>query len=497
MKHRLGPNTFLAVSLRMKHRLGPNTFLAVSLGLSVFVTGLGLGLGFGLGLGLGWVFQQGSHIFGLLSSSSSNDVALMDFIIQPKQKTSISFPSNSKNAGGVSSAVITSRTGLPLLHRGWDRQSKEYQRQTEQDEIRQRLTMVEETTRTDGLGTELSHPTTPMELLGFIRISKTASTSLLTWAANVSHNGPHYQCFLGPMASAADGTANTASSSSSLRLPSQFHESHFLDCAHRVYERTVSIWNNIIIPQLMLSTTTNTTTTTTTSNDNNYRREDRMQPARFGLRLFTIVRDQFDRLVSYFHFARKIYPTWSYASTKLQNEAILNNDLEKWMELLATEEQRSFHLPYQKGALIESKDWDLATQWIQPKIKTNQTTMIPANRPKKTSTTTTTIPANIFVVLLECFEASVWLQTETFPNYFDAEATERYLNIDPETRNRNTKYKPSKESEALPLIRRKAKVWFAKDFDFYEAAMQQFKQRLLTSRVDPHLVQSCLEKLDS
>lgn len=284
------------------------------------------------------------------------------------------------------------------------------------------------------------------ELLGFLRIPKTGSTSLLTWAANASHSGPHYSCFLGPREQL---------------LPDVFHKGHFLDCPHRVYEKTVTEWASKVLPKIV-----------DTRDGGDYSSPPRKQD--FQLRLFTIVRDPFERLVSYFQYVRRIYPTWSFAATPLQNATILADDLDGWLNLLATEDSRAFHLPYQKGALMETDDWDLATRRIG------------GGGDEALS--------NVLVVIQECFEASVWLLTEMFPDYFDSKATAIYLQAEQERHNSKSRYQQVGQEQHHKL-RQQAKTWFAKDFRFYETAKDQFKVRLVHSKVDREVVDSCLATL--
>ena len=398
------------------------------------------------------------------------------------------FSNNNMNATIQSTTETTSNccSHLPLHHRiRYNlssniieiKKSKRRQRPNDHEKFLRRQALVNLTTR---FATASTAPTKELparvELLGFLRVPKTGSTALLSWAESASHHGPHYQCLLGPR--------NNNNHSS---LPSTlFQKDHYLECPHRVYEKTVAFWSDELIP--MLAQMNN-------NNDNKNKEKQQQGDREFGLRLFTILRDPFDRLVSYFYYARKIYPNWSWSSTTRQNALILADDLEGWMELLATEESHSFHLPYQRGALMETDDWDLATQWIRPQHSQEQPS--PNSRP------------HVFVVIQECFEASVWLLTETFPEYFDWDATRKYLE-ETEQQQQRTRHQTnshgerhqSPHSEArnqvdLGALRERAKAWFINDFVFYQAAKEQFQKRLIASHVDPAIVNSCLQKMGS
>ena len=364
-------------------------------------------------------------------------------------------------------------SNLPLLHRMRYNltshtinitRSKRRHRLNNHKGFLQRQTLVNQSTRVANLdAAPTREPTARVELLGFLRVPKTGSTAILAWAEIASHHGPHYNCFLGP-----HNNSNHSSLPSSL-----FQKDRYLDCPHRVYEKTVAFWSDDLIPTLAHFKHKK-------HNNNNEQHQGEWE---FGLRLFTILRDPFHRLVSYFHYARKIYPQWSSSLTARQNASMLANDLEGWMELLATEPRRSFHLPYQRGALMETDDWDLATHWIQPQAQQEQ--LSSNSRP------------HIFVVIQECFEASVWLLAETFPAYFESDATRKYL-ADTEQQQRNVSPQSNATDKVdMGVLRERAKAWFVNDFTFYQTGVDQFKKRLVTSQVDPAIVSGCLQKLGS
>ena len=282
-------------------------------------------------------------------------------------------------------------------------------------------------------------------LLGFLRIPKTGSTSLLAWAAVASRRGPHFECFLG---------SKTTDSKHNL-FPESFYRQHYLHCPHRTYETTVWHWARRVLPNLIQESVDS-------------------GPKTFSLQFFTILRDPFDRLVSYFQYVQRIYPTWSHVSTPEQNATILANNLSGWMELLAAQGSEAFHLPYQKSAMTEA-DWGAATDDLS----------------------VTDEPKRVLVVLQECFEASIWLLTETFPEFFAANETQAFLRSAGTRYNTKSRFQTRNNQRELLQLRQRAQVWFADDFRFYEAAVTQFQARLAASHVDSEVVQECFRTLDT
>ena len=141
------------------------------------------------------------------------------------------------------------------------------------------------------------------------------------------------------------------------------------------------------------------------------------------------------------------------------------------MELLATEPSKAFHLPYQKNALIEA-NFSIATRLIQ------------GSSPR------------VFTVIQECFEASVMLLSETYPDFFSASGTMTFLNSSETQQNAKSRFQTRNQKE-LCRLRDHAEMWFADDFTFYKAAVEQFRGRLERSSLDRAVVDQCFRTLDS
>lgn len=292
-----------------------------------------------------------------------------------------------------------------------------------------------------------------MSMLGFLRVPKTGSTSVLTWAAAARKMGSHFECFFGSLDQNSE-------------LPSPFFEQHLLDCPHRTYEDTVLEWAVDVLPKVIDGEPHHNGVST----KGQEQRRRRTRPRDFSLRIFTMLRDPFDRLVSYFQYVHRIYPVWSYMSTPEQNATILANNMTGWMHLLATQPSKAFHLPYQKDAMIEA-NFSIATELIQ------------GSSPR------------VFTVIQECFEASVLLLTETFPEFFSASATQSFLNSSNTKHNTKSRFQ-TRDQEGLCRLRQMAEIWFADDFQFYDTALEQFRHRLARSSVDSKVIQDCFRILD-
>jgi hypothetical protein len=202
-----------------------------------------------------------------------------------------------------------------------------------------------------------------------------------------------------------------------------------------------------------------------------------------ALQVFTIVRDPTERFVSYFHYWRQIYPHWKDLATPEEHALLVNGDLAGFVELQSRlNETITINSAFQYRYLAEKADEAIA--------------MVRDN------------PARVFVLINECFEVSLQLLAETFPHFVDPAHVRTFL--DETSRVRYTQGNASipivlrATSEMGPVqpyrlddLRHTSRTWLADDYRFYDAAVDVFRQHLAASRqLDPEAIQDCYRRLD-
>ena len=296
-------------------------------------------------------------------------------------------------------------------------------------------------------------PSIPLkQFLGFIRIEKTGSTSLLNFLRfGVDDIYPytsflryeHYReqirpnqhvprCFFGAVRTGQE------------TLKSQPSDG---DCIHVVYTQLLRSFANTL-PYLNKLGGKNETS------------------LHVSLEFFTIVRDPVDRLISLFHYCQRIYPHWKRWFTEAQNERLLADDLEGWLKLMATE---AAERQDQYAFLAENPEKAIS--------------LVQGDSPR------------ILTFVHDCFDTSVRLLVDRKPQFFTLGAAESFLNSTRSTANRRPK-KTNDEEAKLRRIREKAKRWFKDDYRFYHAAIEQFRRHLASSNLEPSEIAACNAKLD-
>jgi len=288
------------------------------------------------------------------------------------------------------------------------------------------------------------------DMVGFIRVTKTASSGLLNFAGSTDavrtsdvilnqefknqefideHGSSRYACLLGE-----NGGSGEAATAEKLR-----------HCTHATYKGTVNFWAHSV------AAVRNPT------------------ERQYTLQTFTLLREPFDRLVSYFNYAREIYPWWNESSTEAQNRMIVAGDFGGWLRKLKKEDgSYATGIPYQKNFIHFDADRAIS--------------IITGDRPR------------VLALLTECFEASVLILTERFPRLFSRDAAVEYFE-----RPRSNVYHNKTQFEAFDMValRKKAMRWFKPDYRVYAAAVGRFRGHLSASGVDPRTAAECLLRLES
>jgi len=173
----------------------------------------------------------------------------------------------------------------------------------------------------------------------------------------------------------------------------------------------------------------------------------------------TMVREPFDRLRSQFYYVKKRCNTtmlWRHMYTKQQYNRLCAGDLDGWVELLHKQGANHNHAIYQYRHLDD--DHEKAISLIQ------------GNSPK------------VYILLSECFEESLRFMEHKFllkPGAADAHIDSPFYKA-----NANEPA-PGELTVSERKLRQKAKRWFKRDYEFYNAAVKQFRHQMASIELDP------------
>jgi hypothetical protein len=210
------------------------------------------------------------------------------------------------------------------------------------------------------------------------------------------------------------------------------------------------------------------------------------------LNFFTIVRDPFERMVSFFHFWRKIYPDWLSGTPPNWIPWLIGGDLEAWMELRANTTVTRLDSADQSRYISHDVDRAIRLITTQPVV---------AATTHDATDAATLRSLRVVPLVSECFDASASLLVELFPNIFDEGSEKPFL--ESQSKVTNARERPKPDLGMLPVrgtnltsLRGRAFAWFEDEYRFYDAAVRQFRELLARSSVDRKIVASCLRTLD-
>ena len=306
--------------------------------------------------------------------------------------------------------------------------------------------------------------TASVDHVAFLRLRKTASTSLLKFfyttdgiiplPNNIGWNG-----FVRDSKSPSDYSALPCIfSKQSKRLlrgrKIEFQQQQY--CPHIDLEELVYSWSHSV-PYMLQSTLPQQLNAL---NDNP---EEDTLPVDVRLTVITLVRDPYQRLVSYFHYWRQVYPKWNHTVTDPQRSALISGNLPLFLQEAV------------KG------DSNVLTQYGM--VDANVDTAIALVQ-----------RGAVFAFATECFDLCLeWLVTQ-FPALFsnksissiDAAAS---LHANP------TKKRPALHKDLLgeernsnqTVTEAQARVWLSDEYKFYEAAIEAFRLSIVRSE-NQHLL---------
>jgi hypothetical protein len=177
-----------------------------------------------------------------------------------------------------------------------------------------------------------------------------------------------------------------------------------------------------------------------------------------SMETFTVIREPLATLRSFFHMHRAYPRDANHTNTKEQIKAVESGDFYEWIQLLHTQDEER-KTAFQYEFLDRSVD--------------KATAMISGDEPQ------------VMVLLNECYEESMRyleLKYSMLGMDLDGFLESRYFHL--------RKGSNIQEDPKEALLLKHAKVWFADEFKFYNAVVEQFQKQLLSSGMDPATIQN-------
>ncbi len=306
----------------------------------------------------------------------------------------------------------------------------------------------------DGFGQRqelVAHLSNYTEFVGFLRVAKTASTSVMRFLLDPKDGLYNLNSFLQTnYVQGAYGCIFASSHEDTSRRDRNVHPS----CPHVPYFQLKNQWYKSL--PLIDVKPTNT-------------------QHRYSFHPFSMVRDPFDRMVSFFYFMQKTIPHWSLSEQ--QDEKILADDFFGWWKVLVQEnmkvEDDTLSIPY----MYEAFDYNLDAA-IE---------LISGDLPE------------IMITTSDCVDMSLRLLSTLKPQFFGEEKVEHFLHSASNHSNARDKSIPAKYFNRT-LAREMHKAMFPEDWKFYNAALKQMKRTMMGTDLKDRFendYSTCMDKLDS
>ena len=176
-----------------------------------------------------------------------------------------------------------------------------------------------------------------------------------------------------------------------------------------------------------------------------------MDSIRATMETFTMVREPFDRLRSYFDYMyeRTEDRVWENDNTPAQYQRILEGDFVGWMELI-----------FKEGTVPHGMQYTFIDEDVDKAIE-----LITGDDP------------NVIVLVNECFEASLRLLARKVS--IPMGAVDVFLLSEDYRLNESERHNTTELAyESLVEMRERCKAHLTKEYKFYNAAVEQFRRQL-------------------
>lgn len=190
---------------------------------------------------------------------------------------------------------------------------------------------------------------------------------------------------------------------------------------------------------------------------------------------FTIVRNPFDRLVSFFYYMQDIIPHWT--ASEAQDKLIIAGDFPGWMKKL--------HEEFGTNAMEEDDPMAVPYQYEAVHSDVNRAIEL-----------TTGDDPEVLVLMSACTHVSMLLLAKKKPQFFSVDSVEFFFESPQSTANKATSLKRSSPDFNVTEMRDLHKKFFADDWKFYAAVVEQFKRDLESSGISSLKIEKCMQILD-